>query len=294
MNEHIKLSVIGGDARQYVTAKRLRSAGFDCITFAMPPGCPENDTDAVPAAASLGECLAGTSAVILGIPYSTDGRHINCKSADCAVSFRSLCEKLAPRSLILGGKVTPEAQATAALYGVDLIDYLEREEVNIHNAVPTAEGALAIAMNELPVTICGSRVAVLGYGRIGRVLAERLRALGARVTVAVRKKRDEAWCRLSGFEVVGFNTLDNLKGSQTVFNTVPACVLGRRELEAIGRETLYIDLASKPGGVDMEAARLLGCRVIWALSLPGKVAVRTAGEIIADSVISILREEGIV
>lgn len=292
MNEHIKLSVIGGDARQYVTAKVLRDAGFDCVTYAMPPGCDDGG-EGIPATASLGECLCDTSAVILGVPYSNDGRHINCKSPDCAIAFRTLCERLAPRSLILGGRVTPEAQATAALYGVKLVDYLEREEVNIHNAVPTAEGALAIAMNELPVTICGSRMAVLGYGRIGRVLSERLRALGADVTVAVRKKRDEAWCRLSGFGVVGFDRLASLKGCQVIFNTVPACVLGRRELEAIGAGTLHIDLASKPGGVDMDSARELGCRVIWALSLPGKVAVRTAGEIIAESVISILREEGI-
>lgn len=291
MKEPIKLSVVGGDARAVVAAKRLCGKGFDCMAFAPPEGTRESG---VPVVATLDECLENTKAVILGIPFSTDGHRINCRCPDCAISFRSLCEKLSPRSLLLGGRVTPEAHATAALYGVRFLDYLDREEVNIHNAVPTAEGALAIAMNELPVTLCGSRAAVLGYGRIGRVLSERLRALGAHVTVAVRKKRDAAWCGLSGFDTVEYEALALLSGSQVIFNTVPTQVLGREELSAIGAGTLIIDLASKPGGVDMDAARELGCKVIWALSLPGKVAPQTAGEIIADSVMSILTEEGIV
>lgn len=289
MTENIKLSVVGGDARQTAAANKLCARGFDCALFAAA-----GNTEGLRVCTSLAECLEDTKAVILGVPFSNDGHRINCKSPDHAVSLRSLYEKLAPRSVILGGRVTPEAHATAALYGVRFLDYLDREEVNIHNAVPTAEGALAIAMNELSVTLCGSRTAVLGYGRIGRVLAERLRALGAEVTVAVRKKRDAAWCSLSGFETVGFDELAGLRGHDVIFNTVPACVLGRAELASIGRDTLIIDLASKPGGVDMESARELGCRVIWALSLPGKVAPLTAGGIIADSVISILAEEGII
>ena len=53
-----------------------------------------------------------------------------------------------------------------------------------------------------------------------------------------------------------------------------------------------MDLASKPGGVDMEAASRLGVRVIWALSLPGKVAPVTAGKIIRDTIYHILNELG--
>ena len=288
MNEKIKLSVIGGDARQSAAARRLESCGFDCAVFGT------DVLDGQNLCRDLAECLKDTKAVILGVPFSNDGHRINCKSPDYAVSLRSLYERLAPRSLILGGKVTPEAQSQAALYGVRFLDYLEREEVNIHNAVPTAEGAIEIAMRELPVTLFGSRSAVLGYGRVGRALAERLKALGSDVTVVVRKERDAAWCRASGFKTLGYSSLDSLRGFDVIFNTVPAKVLSGAELSAIGNGSLIIDLASKPGGVDMESARELGCRVIWALSLPGKVAVQTAGEIIADSVLSILREEGLV
>ena len=288
MNENIKLSVIGGDARQSAAARKLEEQGFKCSLF----GTEVFEGQSL--CRDLAECLKDTDAVILGVPFSNDGHRVNCKSPDYAISLRSLYERLAPRSLMLGGKVTPEAQSQAALYGVRFLDYLEREEVNIHNAVPTAEGAIEIAMRELPVTLFGSRSAVLGYGRVGRALAERLKALGSDVTVAVRRERDAAWCNASGLKTLGYSSLADLRGFDVIFNTVPARVLGSAELAAIGLASLIIDLASKPGGVDMDSARELGCRVIWALSLPGKVAVRTAGEIIADSVLSILREEGAV
>ena len=288
MNENIKLSVIGGDARQSAAARKLEEQGFKCSLF----GTEVFEGQSL--CHDLAECLKDTNAVILGVPFSNDGHRVNCKSPDYAISLRSLYERLAPRSLMLGGKVTPEAQSQAALYGVRFLDYLEREEVNIHNAVPTAEGAIEIAMRELPVTLFGSRSAVLGYGRVGRALAERLKALGSDVTVAVRRERDAAWCKASGLKTLGYSSLADLRGFDVIFNTVPARVLGSAELADIGSASLIIDLASKPGGVDMDSARELGCRVIWALSLPGKVAVRTAGEIIADSVLSILREEGTV
>lgn len=288
MNENIKLSVIGGDARQSAAARKLEEQGFKCSLF----GTEVFEGQSL--CRDLAECLKDTNAVILGVPFSNDGHRVNCKSPDYAISLRSLYERLAPRSLMLGGKVTPEAQSQAALYGVRFLDYLEREEVNIHNAVPTAEGAIEIAMRELPVTLFGSRSAVLGYGRVGRALAERLKALGSDVTVAVRRERDAAWCKASGLKTLGYSSLADLRGFDVIFNTVPARVLGSAELADIGSASLIIDLASKPGGVDMDSARELGCRVIWALSLPGKVAVRTAGEIIADSVLSILREEGAV
>lgn len=288
MNENIKLSVIGGDARQSAAARKLEEQGFKCSLF----GTEVFEGQSL--CRDLAECLKDTNAVILGVPFSNDGHRVNCKSPDYAISLRSLYERLAPRSLMLGGKVTPEAQSQAALYGVRFLDYLEREEVNIHNAVPTAEGAIEIAMRELPVTLFGSRSAVLGYGRVGRALAERLKALGSDVTVAVRRERDAAWCKASGLKTLGYSSLADLRGFDVIFNTVPARVLGSAEIATIGSASLIIDLASKPGGVDMDSARELGCRVIWALSLPGKVAVRTAGEIIADSVLSILREEGAV
>ena len=153
------------------------------------------------------------------------------------------------------------------------------------NAVPTAEGAIQIAMEELPITIHGARALVIGYGRLGRALSQRLAGLGAKVSVAARKFADLAWAER---QLEGWLCCYDL-----VVNTVPARILSEEDLEDLRPGCLVIDLASKPGGVDLEAAARLGVKVIWALSLPGKVAPVTAGKSIKITIYNILHELGV-
>ena len=161
------------------------------------------------------------------------------------------------------------------------------------NALPTAEGAIQLAMEHLPITIHGARVLIIGFGRVGRITAQRFAALGARVTVAARKYEQLAWAQAMGF---GGQKLEHLVGwlcgYDLVVNTVPALVLGRGELEDLKPDCLILDLASKPGGVDLSAAGDLGLTVVWALSLPGKVAPVTAGAAIKSTIYNMLRELG--
>ena len=160
--------------------------------------------------------------------------------------------------------------------------------------MPTAEGAIQIAMEELPITLHEARVLVVGFGRVGRALAPRLQALGARVTVAARRYEQRSLAQSMGLGTERADRLpDWLCGYDLVVNTAPARVLGVEELSALKEGALVIDLASKPGGVDMAGAAALGVRVVWALSLPGKVAPVSAGRYIMDTVYHIMEELGI-
>lgn len=68
-------------------------------------------------------------------------------------------------------------------------------------------------------------------------------------------------------------------------------ILDQEHLLALSDHALIIDLASNPGGVDFDAASAMGRRVIHALSLPGKVAPITAGDMIKDTICNILEEQ---
>ena len=196
-----------------------------------------------------------------------------------------------PGQLLFGGKPDESLIKLALEKHIDIFDYFGREEFAIRNAVPTAEGALQLAMEELPITLSGSRCIVLGYGRIGKLLSHMLRDLHARVQVAARSQRDLAWIRTLGMEPVKYPHLSQvLSQADVVFNTVPSPILGREELQALKPNALVIDLASRPGGVDFATANLLGVKVIWALSLPGKVAPLTAAEIICDTILNMIEE----
>ena len=148
-------------------------------------------------------------------------------------------------------------------------------------------------MEHMPVTIHGSRVLLIGFGRVGRLTAQRFQALGAKVSVAARKYDQLAWAQAMGFAGEHLAQLKGwLCGYDLIVNTVPARVLGREELEDVKPDCLILDLASKPGGVDLGAAGELGLTVIWALALPGKVAPVTAGAAIRNTIYNMLREIG--
>ena len=208
--------------------------------------------------------------------------------------MESVFAALRPGQIICGGRVDDATQAMARDRGLVLHDYFAREELAVANAVPTAEGAIQIALEEMPVTLHGSRVLVIGYGRLGRALAPRLAGLGVKVSVAARKYADLAWAESFGFGTEHTGQLRPwLCGYDLVINTVPARVLGEAELAELRPDCLVIDLASKPGGVDLDAAARLGKKVVWALSLPGKVAPVTAGRAIRTAIYNILSELGV-
>ncbi len=289
MKNDIKIAVVGGDLRQLVCAELFEKSGYELYCY----GCAKDDGYSVKRCSTLFECVANARVVLLGIPYSTDGRWLNCPPDDCAVSLKALFELLNPETLVMGGKLDQSIKELAEKKDIKLIDYLDCPDLEIKNAVPTAEGAIEIALRELKITLFGAKALVLGYGKVGSALVKPLCALGAQVSCVARREDARARIEISGAKPISFEELEKaVAESDVIFNTVPHKVLTADILLAIPKDTLIIDLASKPGGVDMAAAKELGLRVRWALSLPGKVAPVSAGKILYDTVTKQLIKEG--
>lgn len=290
MRHSYSLWVVGGDQRQARLAELLAGEGHTVYTFGLERG---GALDGVEARESLAE--AGESdCVILPLPAAGEGNTLNAPLAERSYPLEEILAAIGPGPAVCAGRVDGSLSALAAAHGITLHDYAAREEFAVANAVPTAEGALQLAMEELPVTLHGARVLVIGYGRLGKALAPRLGALGARVTVAARKWSDLAWIRAHGWEGEHSGQLKGwLCAYDLIINTVPALILEEDCLSDLKPGCLVLDLASKPGGVDFAAARRLGVAAIWALSLPGKVAPITAGAIVRDTVYHILAELGV-
>jgi dipicolinate synthase subunit A len=291
---NIKIGFVGGDRRQSATAVFLANRGYECAVFGLEPDVKLpaecNSGGGITRSASLCGAVKGAAMVVLPLPATNDGIRVNCPSG-CDIKLTDIFGLISPSQIITGGRLGETIHKLADDSGVKLIDYYEREELAVGNAVPTAEGAVAIAMAEMPITLHGAKVLIYGYGRVGRVLAKTLRALEADVTVAARKPEDFVWIKINGCHTQNIYQPPECR-PDVVFNTVPAPVLCREALSALEPGTLLIELASKPGGIDMKAAEELGHRVIWALSLPGRVAPVTSGNIIGECLMAILNEEG--
>ena len=290
MNETRNFWVVGGDLRQAHLAQLLALDGHEVHIFALEQGAHaaplalcEHQPEGIP----LADC------VIFPLPVCSAPGQLNTPLSHREQPLASILPHLHATQLLCGGKCDPNTALLLHRNGLYLHDYFVREELVVANAVPTAEGAVQLAMEELPITLHQTRVLVLGFGRVGTLTAHRFSNLGAQVTVAARSCAQRAWAQAFGFSAVPLQPLTQRLGAfDLVINTIPVTLLGEEELTGLNADTLIIDLASKPGGVDMDAASRLGRRVVWALSLPGKVAPLTAAGCLRDTVYNILQEAG--
>ena len=109
--------------------------------------------------------------------------------------------------------------------------------------------------------------------------------MGANVFCEARKMEDLAWITTYGYNKIPLKNLsENLSKFDIIFNTIPNIILDAEKLKLIKKSTLIIDLASKPGGVEQEAAKDLGLKMVWALAIPGKIAPKSAAKIIKQTI----------
>ncbi|MEG2009940.1 MAG: dipicolinate synthase subunit DpsA [Oscillospiraceae bacterium] len=284
----MKFAVIGGDMRIVAMACQLRREGHEVACFALDKADPE----ALKCCAISAEKAAeNTDCVIFPLPVLNSQGLLNAPLSNFSYSAEEILRALPQTAIVCAGKLNEKLIKIAEERGLTFVDYFEREELVALNALATAEGALSLLLRNSKITVWDSRVLVIGFGRIGRMLASRLRALGAHVTVSARNAGDMAYIRAMGCAALDTRTLGaELRGFDTIINTVPARVLGERQLENVAAEALCIDLASRPGGIDMEAASRLNINAMWALGLPAETAPVTAGKIIKETVQNIMRE----
>ncbi|MDK2798526.1 MAG: dipicolinate synthase subunit [Clostridiales bacterium] len=291
MKNKKRFAIIGGDLRQVKMANGLAKDGYYVKVFGF------KDIEFAPnviKAHNMQEVVEGTDVIVAPLPCSLDNESVNTPFYDGKIFFNDLFKHISKNQLFVGGKISEKISNLAKVYNIYIVDYFEREELTILNAIPTAEGAIQIAMEELPITLHNSHCLILGFGRIGKILARMLLGIGANVTVEARKYQDLAWIKSYGYNGVHLNQLEKVIGNyDVIFNTIPSVILDTEILSKIKKDCLVIDLASKPGGVDFEMARDMGLKVIWALSLPGKVAPNTAGNIIKDTIFNIIDELGV-
>ena len=189
------------------------------------------------------------------------------------VALQPVLEQLPPTVTVAGGNLQDPALAD-----YKTIDLLQDPLYLAENAQITAHCAVKAALQQLPITLFGCNVLVVGWGRIGKCLASLLRQMGAYVTVAARKETDRAMVLALGYDALDLQQRSySLIRYQVIFNTAPVIVLPSDSLAYCRPDCILMDLASKPG---MESSR-----VIWARGLPGKLAPESSGKLMAKSIL---------
>ncbi|UJL47695.1 dipicolinate synthase subunit DpsA [Virgibacillus sp. NKC19-16] len=285
-----KLLIIGGDARYLEVIEKLAAedatvflVGFDQISF--------DDSNVQQANLDTVD-MSIIDAIILPVAGTNTAGEVEATFSDKTISLsEDLFRQTPEHCIVYTGTSNSFLDQAAASTNKKLVRLFARDDMAIYNSIPTAEGALKLAMDELDVTIHGSNVMVLGFGRVGITVARLFDSVGANVSVGVRNSADVARITEMGVKPVQLANLEKKIGDVDIcINTIPHPVIDSKIISAMDKSTLLIDLASKPGGTDFEFAEQEGIKTLHALGLPGKTAPKSAGKIIARVLLELLEK----
>lgn len=271
------VALIGGDARFAFLPDMLRRKGFSVRSYGL------GRADDSPC---LTRALEDASLVVGPIPLCRKDGMLQMPLHDQSMELSELAIQMRNHSQrLLAGVITPKSRKILEDQGIVYADLMDDEAFVSANVVPTVEGAMQLAMERMDMTLEGSHVLVLGYGRIGKLLLKRFSAMGAHVWVCAR--REESLVQATAMRGVPV-AMDELSWAlprmDLILNTVPALLLDETLLGQVNKDTPLMELASAPYGIDMDAARALGLRIYLDSSLPGKVAPRSAAAYILHAV----------
>lgn len=286
------VSIIGGDLRIVNLIELLAKDDFLIYTYGLENSEDLIECDNVKKCASITE-LVGSSEIIIGPqPMMNDQENISAPFAEEKIPIEELISEMANKNkTFLAGKISESVEEKLKEANIKSIDLLKREELVVLNTIATAEGTIQIAMENTQRTIHGSNILIMGFGRVGKVLAKMLDGIGAKVSCEARKNSDIAWIKAYGYNPIHLSELEKVLGDyDIIINTIPFQILDEERLKCVKKECTILDLSSNPGGVDRNAARRMGLKLIWALSLPGKVAPMTSAEFIKETLTHILKE----
>lgn len=241
-----KFLVLGGDLRSARLAQMLADDGNKVYSYAQEDSEEILDSSSIEKCDSLKSAIEKTQIIISPIPFSSNGENINTPFSKEKIKIQDLL-KSNKTKLFIGGNISDDIKEKLNDKYLDVIDIMKREELAILNTIATAEGTIKVAIENTDEILQGSKVLILGFGRVAKTVANKFSLLSAKVTCSARKISDLAWIKAYGYEALDINDmLYDLKDFDIIINTVPQVIIGQRELKHMNPNVLLIDLASAP------------------------------------------------
>lgn len=270
-----KFIIIGGDKRNLFLFDLLKQdfdidiTGFDNINY---------------------DLIQKADIVICPTPFAKDF-YLNTPTLKSKITIQEFLSYLNKNQIIFAGAVQNDHNTLANKLGLKIIDLIKIEELAVLNAIPTSEGAILNAISLTDITIHNSNTLILGFGRIAKILAKSLFAMGAIVTVATNVHSEKATIFSYGYNHNFITELDkNLNKYDFIFNTIPFPYLDKNLLGFVNKNCIILDLASKPFGVDYEEAIRQNIKAVKLPGLSGIVAPKTAAVYIKNTILNVLGE----
>ena len=281
------ISVIGGDTRQIYTALYLSEKKYNVTVCGFEYSTKTNQ---------LKNCSCVQEAmkneiIILPLPVTKNKKILNTAFAKENILLDDIIKLTNEKHKIFFGMAPKNILREFQGKGACCNDYFENEEFTLKNALLTSEGIISVLLEKIPSTIFKMKIAITGYGRIAEYTAQKLKLLGADVTIFARNPVALTKAENCGLTAHRLKDLILYSNSfDCIINTVPSLIITDEIIKQTRQDVLLVETSSAPYGIDFIAAENLGRSVHKAFSLPGKTAPKTAGIIIAQTIEQQLEE----
>ena len=294
----MEISVIGGDLRLIRLVQMYAKENNKIYTYGLEKYFKDDGNkidNNIIMCQNMEEIISLSKYIISSIPLSKDNIYINSPYSNEKIEindlknkiFELLCSEDMDSKYFIAGKIPKDFYTEK----IKCIDLLENEEFNILNSIPTVEGTIKIVLEEREETIHESNVLICGFGRIGKILCDRFKSLGAHVFCTARKESDLAWIREEGYIPLEYSGIKGYGGIfDILINTVPSLVIDKEKIDSFDKNILLIDLASNPGGIDKEYALNKKIKVITALGIPTKEMPTAAARYIKEVIEKLMKK----
>lgn len=275
---------LGGDLRQEYASQYLTSKGYNSCAYIDFTIDKEIEKE-----------IEKAQIIVLPVPLSLDDTFLNISSNPHKIKLLDLLKLIDENKQIIAGKLSQKICDLMHEQKHQIIDYYNIEYFQIMNALLTAEGAVYYAKSKYQKSIYNSNIAILGFGKIAKILAYLLHLQGAHISIVARKESDLAWANICGFNAISISKLNiyNKKhNNDIIFNTIPYNIMDGHFCNYIDSSTLIFDLASAPYGINESLLENYKIQYFRESGIPGRYAPKSSGEIIAQTIIEyILTEE---
>ncbi|MEK3886924.1 dipicolinic acid synthetase subunit A [Bacillus sp. FSL K6-3431] len=287
----MQIAILGGDARQLEIIKKLTELDAQLYLIGFEQLEPSFLGTKKEKIKELD--FASMDALILPVPgTSLAGELETIFSSEKVILTEQMLQQTPTHCTIYSGISNSYLNQISNNANRKLVQLFKRDDVAIYNSIPTVEGTIMMAIQNTDFTIHQSKVAVLGLGRVGMTVARTFSLLGAKVKVGARKSEHLARITEMGLEAFYLQDLqEEVADIDVCINTIPYPVLGSGVIAKMPLNALIIDLASKPGGTDFRYAERRGIKALLAPGLPGIVAPKSAGKILANVLSQLLSED---
>jgi len=288
MFSHFDIGIFGGDLRQVYMASSFLAKGYHVATYSIAAAVLHDNCSPQ---TTLSELFDKCKILIGPIPMSRDSISITSNNTPSDLTIAHVAYLLTKDHILFGGAIPIPITELCTSRNIPCYDLMTDEKITVLNAIATAEGTIMEAIAGSDRNLHGSNCLVLGYGRCAKVLARKLKAMDAIVTVAARSMEALAQAEAAGLQTVHLPNIKCILPSyQFIFNTIPSLVLDQDCLELVDTNVTIIDISSAPGGVDFAYAKKQKLNAKLCLGLPGKVAPRTSADILVTEINALIKE----